>query len=148
MSLINNMEKKQSFGFTLLELVVVATLMALLTTVILATAHNARMKTRDTRRVVIVTQLQSALVTYYRDTGSYPPTNGVTPGQALASNDIVYLKEMPFNPQPRTDGDCEDENFSYSQDSDGTSYHFNFCLGLGSGDLRAGENIMTPVGFY
>jgi len=148
MSLINNMEKKQSFGFTLLELVVVATLMALLTTVILATAHNARMKTRDTRRVAIVTQLQSALVTYYRDTGSYPPTPSVSPGQVLASNDIIYLKEVPRNPKPWTDGDCADNDFSYNQDSGGTSYHFNFCLGLGSGDLPAGENIMTPVGFY
>ncbi|MFH0951246.1 MAG: prepilin-type N-terminal cleavage/methylation domain-containing protein [bacterium] len=142
------MEKKQPFGFTLLELVVVATLMALLTTVILATAHNARMKTRDTRRVAIVTQLQSALVTYYRDTGSYPLTSNVVPGQALASNDIVYLKEVPHNPQPWTDGDCADENFSYSQDNGGISYHFNFCLGLGSGDLPVGDNIMTPVGFY
>ena len=138
----------QQQGFTVIEFVVVVSLMALLATVVIATTHHLRTKARDTRRVALVGQMQSALEAYYRDQKIYPPTAAVTVGQPLTAGGINYFHQVPSNPEPWTDGDCLDQDFIYSQDSAGVSYSFTFCLGQPSADLSAGINTATPAGIY
>jgi general secretion pathway protein G len=68
-------------GFTLVELLIVVSIMAVLTAIILASFQTARAKTRDTVRFSELVQLRTALNRYYTDNGSYP----VTPNQWYSS---------------------------------------------------------------
>lgn len=133
-------------GFTLLEMVTVVFIIALLASAVLATFYKVRSNTRDTRRVASITQIQDALEAYYRDEGYYPVTADVAPGSPLQSGNLVYIQEVPHNPDPWTDGPCPNQDFSYQQIADGDSYSLSFCLGHQTSNLPAGSNIAMPNG--
>lgn len=59
-------------GFTLIELLVVMAIIALLSSVVLATLATARSKARDSRRVADIQQLMTALELYNDANGHYP----------------------------------------------------------------------------
>jgi prepilin-type N-terminal cleavage/methylation domain-containing protein len=60
-------------GFTLIEVMVVITIVGLLASVVLASLTDARAKARDTQRVQIVKELQKALELYRNGNGgNYP----------------------------------------------------------------------------
>ena len=61
-----------SRGFTLIELLVVIAIIGLLSSVVLASLNTARAKGRDAVRLSELTQLQTAVETYYVDHGYYP----------------------------------------------------------------------------
>lgn len=69
--------KKQSHnrrGFTLIELMVVVSVIAVLSTVGLVTYTNAQKNSRDAKRKADLGQIQSALELYYNINGRYPKT--------------------------------------------------------------------------
>ena len=70
---------KNQRGFTLIELMVVITIISLLTSIVLTSLSTARVKTRDSVRIQTVKEVQKALELYYSDNGRYPLT-GVTTG--------------------------------------------------------------------
>lgn len=60
-------------GFTLIELLVVIAIIGVLASVVLASLNNARRKSRDSRRITDIKQLQLALELYFdANTNSYP----------------------------------------------------------------------------
>ncbi|OGF31319.1 hypothetical protein A3H09_03530, partial [Candidatus Falkowbacteria bacterium RIFCSPLOWO2_12_FULL_45_13] len=59
-------------GFTLIELLVVIAIIGLLSTLAVVALNNARMKSRDAKRVSDIKQIQTALELYYNDANSYP----------------------------------------------------------------------------
>lgn len=61
-----------SKGFTLLELLIVITIIGLLTAVTIGSFQEARAKARDADRMRIVKEIQKALELYYSDQGHYP----------------------------------------------------------------------------
>src|SRR3989338_3450008 len=65
-------QNKNKYGFTLIELLVVVAIIGLLSSVIFASLDSARAKARDTRRIVDLKQLQTALELDYNDNGKYP----------------------------------------------------------------------------
>jgi len=70
-------QKKESFtriGFTLIELLVVIAIIGLLASIVLASLNSARKKSRDTRRIADVKQIQVALEFYFDGVGNatYP----------------------------------------------------------------------------
>ncbi len=77
------MYKKNTYGFTLLELIVVIGIMAILATLILAIVNPLAQfqKANDTRRKQDLSQIQKSLEQYYQDNGVYPtgtPSHQIT----------------------------------------------------------------------
>jgi prepilin-type N-terminal cleavage/methylation domain-containing protein len=63
-------EKKQS-AFTLIEVLVVATILAVLLSVAVVSFSNAQRKSRDARRKADLETVRQALILYRQDNGSY-----------------------------------------------------------------------------
>ena len=65
-------------GFTLVELLVVVSIIGLLSSTVLATLNGARVKARDASRTQSIAQLKKAIYYVYDATGAYPtPSSGV-----------------------------------------------------------------------
>ncbi len=73
-SLLNSSRNRRNFltGFTLVELLVVISIIGLLSSVVFASLNNARMKARDAKRLSDMKQIQTALELYYDKYGFYP----------------------------------------------------------------------------
>ncbi|CAN5134626.1 hypothetical protein BH11PAT3_BH11PAT3_2810 [soil metagenome] len=59
-------------GFTLIELMVVISIIGFLSSIVLSSLSVARSKGRDAQRITQIRQLQTALELFYSDNGSYP----------------------------------------------------------------------------
>ena len=64
--------KNKNKGFTLIEMLIVITIIALLASLILVGMGGARAKTRDSRRVADLHNIMNALELYYAKNGVYP----------------------------------------------------------------------------
>lgn len=65
------MINKNKKGFTLVELLVVISIIGLLSTIAVVSLGSARAKARDTKRIADVKQITTALEQYYADQGNY-----------------------------------------------------------------------------
>ncbi len=81
-------------GFTLIELLVVIAIIGILSSVVLASLNSARQKSRDSRRVADVKQIQNALELYYDASSTYPA--------ALSSLAPTYISTVPTDPQDQS----------------------------------------------
>ena len=134
-------------AFSLIEVITVATIIALLATLSVVTYSKIRRQSRDVTRVLNITQMQSALAAYHRDFGSYPAA--ITPGAALTASGSTYMSQIPTNPLPVEEACTDFPEYVYYADNSGaqiTSYHISFCLDSGSADLSAGQHLATPEG--
>ena len=59
-------------AFTLVELLVVISIIGLLSTIAIVSLTSARMKARDTKRIVDIRQISLAMQMYRQDNGNYP----------------------------------------------------------------------------
>ncbi|MDD4412264.1 MAG: prepilin-type N-terminal cleavage/methylation domain-containing protein [Patescibacteria group bacterium] len=131
-------------GFTLVEVLVVVALLAVLTTASVAVFSRIRRQSRDSVRVVNITQMQVALRAFYRDWGVYP--EDMINGSNLASGSITYMDTIPLYPQP-VDGNCPaNSSYDYELGAGSTTYSITFCLAEKIGDIEGGINIVTPAG--
>ncbi|HOY56113.1 MAG TPA: prepilin-type N-terminal cleavage/methylation domain-containing protein [bacterium] len=103
--LFNN--KKISQGFTLVELLVVVSIMGLLATLAIAALQSARQKGRDARRQGDMKQIKTAIELYFDANGFYPQCAGnnicTSTGyqgniQALAISP-TYMVTIPTDPR-------------------------------------------------
>ena len=110
-------------GFTLLELLVVISIISLLATLALAQINNARENTRDARRKSDLRQIFTALELYYDDYNLYPRNNGwihcstYTNSGTYTSQDLEstledygYMQEVPFDPMG-VNKDCAQDSY-------------------------------------
>jgi prepilin-type N-terminal cleavage/methylation domain-containing protein len=65
---------KNNQGFTLIELLVVVAIIGLLASTIVVSLGNARLKSRDARRLSDIQQIKSGLDIYYNLGSGYPDT--------------------------------------------------------------------------
>jgi prepilin-type N-terminal cleavage/methylation domain-containing protein len=59
-------------GFSLIEILVVIAIIAILSSVVIASLSSARLRSRDQSRVVGIIELRKAIELYYLDYGRYP----------------------------------------------------------------------------
>lgn len=131
------MDKKNQFGFTLIEVMVAISIVAILTVISLSSISGVRKSSRDGKRKADLEQVRSALEIYRSDCSGYPaslPTPGSAlvgsgSGNCLAAN--TYLSSMPDDPVPGT--------YKYYYNRSGTNT-YSVCAYL---ELLAGSP--TPV---
>lgn len=102
-------------GFTLIELLVVIAIIGVLASVVLASLNTARRKSRDTRRVADIKQIQLALEMEFDKATSYPAALStlVTDG---------FIPSVPQDPiLTRVCGAAVAPNYCYAVS--GTSYY-------------------------
>jgi prepilin-type N-terminal cleavage/methylation domain-containing protein len=131
--------KLRPTGFTLIELLIVIAIIGILSTLAVIALSNARVKSRDAKRVADMKQISTALELYYNDNVSYPTI--ITPGNSLVSPDgnITYMGVIPSNPTPRNDGTCGNSDYLYAISTNNNYYNLSFCLGGASGALSGGN---------
>lgn len=140
--------KKQVFqrsskqaGFTLIELLVVIAIIGLLSTLAVVALNNARLKSRDAKRVSDVKQIQTALELYYNDANAYPASLGTK----IENSGVTYMSTVPTNPTPSNDGNCATGNvYTYASANPYTTYTLTYCLGGATGGVSSGYNTAYP----
>lgn len=116
---------KKNKGFTLIELLVVIAIIGLLSTLAVVALDSAREKSRDSKRVTDIRQIQTALELYFSDEEQYPVGNGFSLGEGAScegatatcvcldsdgftdrincddgGTDVIYMGLVPANPKP------------------------------------------------
>jgi prepilin-type N-terminal cleavage/methylation domain-containing protein len=83
-------------GFTLVELLVVVSIISLLSSIVLSGLSVARSKARDTKAIAEIKSIQQALELYRATTGSFPATanntiavTGAWPGSSLSMTSLT-----------------------------------------------------------
>lgn len=151
---------KNKKGFTLIELLVVIAIIGLLSTLAVVALNNARIKSRDARRVSDVKQIQTALELYLNDVGTYPSSpatsdcaaGGDTVGLCISStNEIAatcagttYMAQIPADPLYDATASPASQ-YCYTQDAD-TTYSLRYTLEGATAGIAAGNHIATPAG--
>ena len=154
------MQRKNNKGFTLIELLVVIAIIGLLSTLAVVALNSARQKSRDSKRVADIKQVQTALELYFADNNRYPTMASATEIGTATTNRLcgsgtftstcsgtTYMGLVPKAPNPQ-DGGCTTANNPYlyrSLNSD-ASYDITFCIGGQVGDLTSGLHTANPNG--
>lgn len=85
-------------GFSLIELIVVMTIIMVITVVGLVSFSGTNQRARDGRRVSDLEKIRIALEVYRQQIGSYPVTNG-NPTTALSDLVPNYIQTVPVDPK-------------------------------------------------
>lgn len=104
-------------GFSMIELLVVATIMILLTTIALVSYRVATQNSRNAKRKTDLQTVRQALVLYRSDNGCYPADSSFS---AMLVTLGEYLTDTPYDPAgssasplyvytPVDAGDCGDD---------------------------------------
>lgn len=133
MKSFNFFKKSLRKGFTLVELLVVVSLVGILATLVLANLNSARQRGRDAQRKSDLKNIATALRLYYNDYGTYPNSssgkimgcgvNGNTEcswGGAFTAGSNTYMSVLPNDPLSG-----QDYRYTYS---DSENYTLEACL--------------------
>ncbi|MFH1522504.1 MAG: prepilin-type N-terminal cleavage/methylation domain-containing protein [Patescibacteria group bacterium] len=154
-------------GFTLIEIIVVVSIIGFLATTTLYYFGTVRMGSRDLERVANIKTINKGLAIYINEHGIHPQSDGEClsnsspAGALLVSNEIIFF--IPFDPtNPGTtpesvgctisDGyvqSCPNEVQSHCYwytSSDGSDYYISYYLEINSDSGDAGPHAMTPAG--
>jgi uncharacterized protein (TIGR02145 family)/prepilin-type N-terminal cleavage/methylation domain-containing protein len=143
------MRKYRRSAFTLVELLAVIAIIAILATLTYVYFANMLQKGRDSKRITEISQIQNALLLYYRDEGRYPDSLDFGGTLVGSTSSTTYMAIVPENPTPRNDGNCPDEEFGYSLSTNAngkTEYSLRFCLAENTASLSSGYHCSTPGG--
>ena len=135
-------------AFTLVELLVVISIIGLLSTIAIVSLNSARVKSRDTKRIADLKQISTAVELYINATGALP-TDSLTPTGGWCTfifngsfpqfiNDIApYMPNVPADPKiPKQPGDYFFKNLDgltkYAlcarlENPTGNTYDYSLC---------------------
>lgn len=141
---------KNKFGFTLIEVLVAATIVGLLSTIGLSGYQAITRSGRDALRKSDMEQIRSALEIYKSDNGNYP-TPQATCVPALPTS---YINPYPADPRPTIYKYCyaQTSNLTYNlcghlENSAGSDYPecggSNMC-GIGSATQSCNYKVVNP----
>lgn len=93
-------------GFTLIELLVVIAIIGLLSSIVFASISNARVRARDTRRIVDLREIAKALELHDEINGSYPTGCSWSSAACWTTFLNLYISPTPVDPLNTTEGTC------------------------------------------
>ncbi len=123
-------------GFTLTELLISISIIAILVTVAIASYNSVNKQSRDTRRKSDLEQIRSALEMYRSDKGYYPAPLGDTGGTFGPASDLEadlkpdYLPSIPTDPKNSV-------SYFYTAVSLVGSNYYSYCI---CGELESGQS--------
>lgn len=120
-------------GFTLVELLIVLSIIGVFTSFATSNFIEVRMKARDAQRKSDILTIQTALEHYKSDNGTYPIStsggtyvNNTPCGQTFSSGSTQYISIIPCDPLG-TSSNYNNGNYYYYS-ADGSSYTLAGCL--------------------
>jgi prepilin-type N-terminal cleavage/methylation domain-containing protein len=136
------MIKKTKKGFTLVELLVVISIISLLSSIVLSSLSTARLKARNSVKVQTREEVKKALALFYADKGYYPESAGaLIPNYISAVNpDMVKYYGLPKNCSGES---CTDYHININLESQNSSASGDY-IASGDSESRYG----SPNGGY
>ncbi|EKD58744.1 MAG: hypothetical protein ACD_56C00059G0002 [uncultured bacterium] len=127
------MKEKNKKAFTLIELLIVIAIIGVLASTVLINTNGARKRAKDAKRIIEVSQIQSALEMYYAQYGRYPDSDMAGCGNwdvgNIDSPFIPLLESFLGKPLPRDmtkSGNCD--GYFYYRYNEWNSTHYG-CSG-------------------
>lgn len=123
-------------GFTLIELLVAISIVAILSSIGLASFSGIQARSRDTKRIRDLQEIKKALSLYYTDNRSYPPScggwcysNGADPW--IPSLTFNYMGKIPTDPKANGGTPWVEGQYGYA--------YWSIPAGTTCGTFSAGE---------
>lgn len=122
-------------GFTLVELMIVITVIAILATIAVVSFTRVQKQARDTKRKAEIKSLQTALQAYFTEKQHYPNTAPVTPGTAQVASVALtglapdYIPSIPTGPLGAA-STVVPPNTDYIFVTDSTGFTYGLCVAL------------------
>ena len=128
---IKNCKLKICNGFSLVELLVVISIIAVLTAILTANFMGARERARDAQKIQDLYAIKNALRMYYNDHQSYPDSGFTSLNSAIGTSYMTALTDVGYTYIRSTDGDG-----------------FNLCVNLeaGAGDEDTNSQVKCGSG--
>lgn len=127
------MMKKRNSGFTIIEMLIVVTILAMLAGILIPVLEDATSSSRDARRASDLKNVQAALESFKRVNGIYPDTSDAWQGDMSDNGGLGYgttgyipglvpdfLPALPKDP----DSQFPTASEGYMYRSDGTDFKF------------------------
>lgn len=124
--------RKLKNGFSLIELLVVISIIGVLSAILMMNFVGTRERSRDSQKIQDLNSLKSALRMYYNDNQAYPESKSVILGSGFTG----YMANIG------------DTNFSYSRPNGSDSFIIKTQLEVGAGNDDENSQIrcgLTPT---
>lgn len=128
------LKHKYNKGFTLVELLIAISLIAILSGVLLSVLNpiGIQKKARDSQRVSDLSKIKVALENYFADNRKYPNTAPVTANTWVKTSALStflengkYINKLPTDPKPTVTANCAVNGwreYYYKTNANGTVY--------------------------
>ncbi|MBU2577212.1 type II secretion system GspH family protein [Patescibacteria group bacterium] len=137
-----NKNTNKNKGFSLIELLVVITIIGVLISVSFVGFSQARKSARDAKRKADLEQIRSALEIYRNDLKTYPPGFADCDPRSISNGSDVYMAEVPKDPL------CTSQYYRYNKLIGANSYclcAYLETLSVTQGTCVCGGNCGTTV---
>lgn len=117
-------------AFTLIEMLVVISIIGILATIVLSNMSGVRERARDVQRKSDISQIQKAME-MYKNAQTVPayPVSGITNLKTALENGGVYMQKMSYDPYcPGNVCTSNWVNYSYTRGADVLTYTLTTCL--------------------
>jgi len=111
-------DERKIKAFTLVELLVVISIMSILTVITVSQFTSARIRSRDVARKADLNSLSKALQNYYADYGVFPTEDNFDWGGEFKDADYIYMKVVPEEKSSSMPSYCYVVNNGVGEDSD------------------------------
>lgn len=138
--------KKLKKGFTLVELMVVITVIAILMTIAIVSFTRIQKQARDTKRKADIRTIETALQARFTEFQAYPVVEApAQPASTVLGTDVLVPNYMPSVPTAPLGSTSLNGNTDYMYVSDALGFSYSLCTTLETATASAGVSGMWVV---